>query len=236
MYLIAYTTLMPDNAPAAFDAHAAEYDALRRQLVPPFAAFYGTAIEALSLAARPPRRVLDLGAGTGLLSRFVREAFPQAELVLLDGAPAMLDEARATLAAPAEFVLGELREELPDGEFDAVVSALAIHHLEDTEKRALFARVHRALVPGGVFVNAEQVAAPSAPLEASYRAWHREASKALGASDGEWTAAEERMSFDRLATVDDQLAWLADAGFAPVDCLFKRYGFAVLFAQRAASH
>jgi tRNA (cmo5U34)-methyltransferase len=222
------------GAPAAFDAHAAEYEALRRRLVPPFAAFYGTAIEALSLAAQPPRRVLDLGAGTGLLSRFVREAFPQAELVLLDGAPAMLDEARASLVAPAEFVIGDLRAELPRGEFDAVVSALAIHHLEDADKHDLFARVHRALAPGGVFVNAEQVAAPSAPLEASYRAWHREASKALGASDAEWAAAERRMSFDRLATVAHQLAWLKEAGFAASDCLFKRYGFAVLLAQRAA--
>jgi hypothetical protein len=32
------------------------------------------------------------------------------------------------------------------------VSALAIHHLTDDEKRILFMRVHKTLVPGGVFV------------------------------------------------------------------------------------
>jgi tRNA (cmo5U34)-methyltransferase len=224
---------MSGDAPSTFDAHASEYEALRRRLVPPFGAFYGTAIEALSLSARPPQRILDLGAGTGLLSGFARAAFPQAELVLLDAAPAMLERARASVAPPASFVLGDLRAELPSGDFDAVVSALAIHHLEDADKRDLFARVHRALAPGGVFVNAEQVAAPDAALEAGYGAWHRAASRALGASDAEWAAAVQRMSFDRLATTADQLRWLVEAGFSQTDCLFKRYGFAVLFARRA---
>lgn len=223
---------MQPNAPSAFNAHASSYEALRRRFVPPFDAFYGTAVEALTIAARAPRRVLDLGAGTGLLSRFVRAAYPQAELVLLDGAAAMLEQARASVAPPAKFELADLREELPGGDFDAVVSALAIHHLEDAEKRDLFARVHRVLAPGGVFVNAEQVAAPSAALEARYCAWHREASIALGTSEAEWEAAEQRMSFDRLASSDDQLAWLEQAGFAECDCLFKHHCFAVLLARR----
>jgi tRNA (cmo5U34)-methyltransferase len=76
-----------------FNAHADRYDAARRRLIPPFDAFYGTAVEALS----PPRLVLDLGAGTGLLSSFVRRAYPHAELTLTDGATAMLDKARELL-------------------------------------------------------------------------------------------------------------------------------------------
>ena len=222
---------MPD-APSTFDAHAGVYEASRTRLVPPLQTLYATAVQALSLGDDAPRRVLDLGAGTGLLSRFVRDAHPDAELVLVDAAPAMLEQARATLAAPASFILADLREPLPGGRFDAVVSALAIHHLTDAEKRALFARVCDALAPGGVFVNAEQVAAPSAALEAAYRRWHRDASRALGASADEWAAAEQRMSFDRLATAADQLRWLSEAGLADADCLFKQYAFAVLFARK----
>ncbi|HEY2719711.1 MAG TPA: class I SAM-dependent methyltransferase [Solirubrobacteraceae bacterium] len=224
---------MPSDAPSAFDAHAADYQSLRRRLVPVFDAFYVTAIEALSLIGRPPQRILDLGAGTGLLSGFARAAHPAAELVLLDGSAAMLERARHSVGAPTTFVLGDLRDLLPPGPFDAVVSALAIHHLEHADKRALFGRIKQALAPGGVFVNAEQVAAPSVALEASYRAWHEQASRALRTSEQEWAAAEQRMSFDRLATVAEQLAWLGASGFCDCDCLFKRYGFAVLFARRA---
>ena len=86
---------MPDaTASDVFDRQAGGYDALRRRLVPPYDDFYGTAVAALDLAARPPRRILDLGAGTGLLARRVLAARPQAELVLLDAAPSGRPPAR----------------------------------------------------------------------------------------------------------------------------------------------
>lgn len=40
------------------------------------------------------------------------------------------------------------------------------------------------------------------------------------------------MSHDQLAGVEGRLAWLRDAGFGDVDCLFKRYRFAVIVAIR----
>ena len=57
-----------DGARAVFQAHAEDYDAERRRLLPCFDAFYAAAIDALGLCERPLRRVLDLGAGTGLLA------------------------------------------------------------------------------------------------------------------------------------------------------------------------
>ena len=63
-------------AVTTFARHAAGYDDPRRRLIPPFDAFYGTAVDALGLAAHRPSRVLDLGAGTGLLSEAVLAAHP----------------------------------------------------------------------------------------------------------------------------------------------------------------
>src|SRR3954468_16182178 len=166
------------TAVTAFSRHAPGYDDPRRRLVPPFEAFYGTAVDALGLGARPPQRVLDLGAGTGLLSEAVLAAHPEAHVTLLDGAAPMLDQARARLGARAGYVVGDLDEALPAGSWDAGVSALAIHHVDDAGKRALFGRVHDALEPGGVFVNAEQVAGPTAFLDAHLRAWHERRSRA----------------------------------------------------------
>jgi tRNA (cmo5U34)-methyltransferase len=226
---------MTDATVAMFDAGAADYDALRRKLIPPFDAFYGTAVAALALAGRPLRRVLDLGAGTGLLGATIARAYPHAELTLLDGSPAMIGQARRSLGDRARYVTGDLTGPLPPGPWDAIVSALAIHHLDDNAKRDLLQRTHAALSPGGMFVNAEQVKGPTAMLDAAYVDWHERGARALGASAEQWAFATERQRHDRLATVEKQLLWLREGGFEDVDCLFKDHRFAVLFARRGAA-
>ncbi|MGZ4278415.1 MAG: class I SAM-dependent methyltransferase [Solirubrobacteraceae bacterium] len=225
---------MTDAARAAFEAHAEGYDAERRRLLPCFDAFYAAAVEAVGLSGRPPGRVLDLGAGTGLLAGFVAQAFPAARLTLLDGAGAMLAQARERLGERASYVVGDLADPLPEGPWDAIVSALAIHHLDDPGKRDLFARVRAALAPGGVFVNAEQVAGETPWLDAVHVERHERAARALGTTEAEWAAAAGRMSHDVCATVEDQLVWLRDAGFADAGCFWRDGRFAVLVARAPA--
>lgn len=224
-------------AAAAFSAHAAQYTALRRRLVPDFDGFYGTAVDALALAPAggAPERVLDLGAGTGLLSAQVLAAHPDAQLALLDASDEMLAEARERLGdAVAAVHVRDLASPLPAGPYDAVVSALAIHHLSDADKRALMARAHDVLVPGGVFVNAEQVSAPTRALTDVYTARWVQDCRALGATEAEIDGARARMRHDRCADVESQLTWLRDAGFDSADCLYKRWRFAVLAAYKEA--
>ncbi len=225
------------SIPAAsrtFSAHAAEYTALRRRLVPQFDLFYGTAVRALGpLAEGSLERILDLGAGTGLLSAAVAEAHPQARFELLDGSREMLAEAEQRLGDRIAAVhIQDMSEGLPDGPFDAVISALAIHHLEDAEKRALFERVHAVLRPGGVFINGDQVAGPTPALRELYvETWKRQC-RELGATEAELAAALERRRHDRSADTESQLDWLREAGFAAADCIYKYWELAVLVATK----
>jgi tRNA (cmo5U34)-methyltransferase len=223
----------------AFDAGASTYDAARRRLVPCFDAFYGAALAELPAApaAGTRLRVLDLGAGTGLLASLVAAARPNVSLVLIDVAPEMLAKARERLAGHAphlELVTGDLAREALPGRFHAVVSALAIHHLAPAEKRSLFARVHAALLPGGVFVDADQVLGTS-PEDgrARHAAWER-AARDLGSGDAEIAAAKERMRLDRCDTAADQLAWLREAGFADARVVFEDGMFAVMAGAKRA--
>ena len=220
-----------------FTAHARDYDALRRRLVPCFDAFYGAALDRIADWGMPAQaRVLDLGAGTGLLAAMLKERWPAASVHLLDVSAGMLAEARARLGSVpgTSFAVADYATARLGAGWDLVVSALSIHHLEDAAKRALFARIREALRPGGLFVNAEQVLGPTPAAEAAYAIRWRAEAQALGATPDEVAAAEERMRFDRCAPLEDQLAWLRGAGFAEVDCVFKAWRFAVYAGERPA--
>lgn len=225
------------SAPVAsqvFSAHAAEYTALRRRLVPGFDAFYGAAVAAVECCSGGTlERVLDVGAGTGLMAALVADRHPDARFELLDGSREMLVEAQERLAGRILAVhVQDMADPLPRGPFDAVVSALAIHHLEDPQKRALFGCLYSVLRPGSVFVNAEQVAGPTAQLTALYDERWAEDCRALGASEDEIEAAFQRRGYDRCAPVEGQLAWLREAGFEWADCVYKDWGLAVLVARK----
>jgi tRNA (cmo5U34)-methyltransferase len=218
------------NAKDVFDATARTFDRARRQLVPCFDDFYRTAIELIPFASDAAITVLDLGAGTGLLASFVAAAFPRAAITLVDVSEEMLAQARQRFAgqgARFQFHVQDFGSAPLPGSYDVIVSALAIHHLSDSEKTALFRRIHAALHAGGVFVNAEQVLGPTPTAEQrNYQAWLRQAHE-RGVSEIDLAEAIERRRADRTSPLPAQLRWLEDAGFRDVDCFYKNYMFAV---------
>jgi len=216
--------------------NAITYDSERRRLIYCFDEFYGTAGELVARFCPDSPSILDLGAGTGILSATIVERVPTAKIHLLDASYEMLLQAanRLTKWQP-RITVQSLSEELPEGPFDAIVSALAIHHLNDAEKRDLYNRILAALAPGGVFINAEQVSGRSARLQNLIEAVHLDHAHALGSSEVEIDGAIQRMSHDRCATVSNQVAWLDEIGFEDAECLFRSFRFAVFCGWKPAS-
>ncbi len=121
-------------------------------------------LQAASVAAIPaePKRVLELGIGTGETTRHLLERFPEARENGLDSNPDMVYRLRAEYD---DVQLARMEDPLPDGPWDLVISVLSVHHLRDPEKQTLFRRVRehsRALVIGDV-VKAEPQVTPIEP-------------------------------------------------------------------------
>ena len=214
-----------------FSATASTYDTARAKLIPCFAEFYAAAVAPLP---EHTDHVLDIGAGTGLLSAFVRQRFPGAYLHMMDSSAPMLEQARARFRFDQEtvFQLADYTVAMEALSYDAVVSALSIHHLPDTGKCEVYKRAHAVLKPGGVFVNAEQIAQRSPELEIRAKEDWLLAARALGATEEELADSLLRQTEDRCATIADQLEWLREAGFEDARCTFEQGRFAVLTGTR----
>jgi len=213
--------------------NASTYDTERRRLIPCFDEFYGTVSELIVRSCPEAPRVLDLGAGTGLLSAAIAERVPMAHLHLLDASAEMLQQAARRLSGrQLQIAVQPLDAVLPPGPFDAIVSALAIHHLDDNGKRRLYSRILAELAPGGIFINAEQVSGNNPRLQSLFESVHLDRARALGSSDAEIAGAIQRMSYDQCASVDDQIRWLRELGFEDVDCFYRSFRFAVFGAWK----
>jgi tRNA (cmo5U34)-methyltransferase len=155
------------------------------------------------------RRALELGTGSGVTSRRVLERHPHAQLTGVDSSEHML--AAADLPG-ADLRLQDLRDPLPDGPFDLVFSALAIHHLDGPGKADLFARVAAVLAPGGRFAMAD-VVVPEDPAD---------------------VVTPLDAGFDLPDTVPDLLRWMGDAGLR-ARVSWQARDLAVLVADAAVS-
>jgi tRNA (cmo5U34)-methyltransferase len=170
-------------------------------------------------------RVLDLGTGDGRLLAMLQADRPLMLGVGLDFSDLMLGRARERFAGDKriEIVEHDLAQPLPPlGRFDAVVSSMAIHHLEHERKRSLYAEVFERLEPGGTFANFEHVASPSERLHVAFYAAIEE-------------PMEDEDPSDRLLDVETQLGWLRELGFADVDCYWKWLEMALLIGVKPAS-
>jgi tRNA (cmo5U34)-methyltransferase len=178
---------------------------------------------------RPVATLLDLGSGDGAMTELMRTVAPEASAVLVDFSEPMLARAESRLGAggwqavQADLSSAGWERSLPVATFDAAVSSYAIHHLSTERKRALFVEIHELLAPGGMFVNMDvvQLVGPLAGLfDERIAAAHAELAHHHG-STGSGEDTFEDSAEDRPDPLEDQLAWLREAGFEQVEVHFK---------------
>lgn len=198
-----------------------------------------------------PFNILELACGEGLLAQTLLERFPLCSVYGLDGSHEMLAHAAARLTVyterfkPVLFELKELDWRKPKIPVWAVVSSLAVHHLDGKGKLALFKDVHEMLEPGGVFLVADLVRpAGAAGMAYAARAYDEEVKGRSLELKGDLSAFEiftrEEWNYfrypddpmDSPSALVEQLSWLAQAGFSAVDVFWMRAGHALFGGQK----
>jgi tRNA (cmo5U34)-methyltransferase len=202
------------------EAHAAE----RRQL---FARMRAVIPKGLD----EPFRYADLGAGNGVLDELVLERYPEARAVLIDGSEPMLAYARTRLqrfGERAQYVTAQLAQPgwvtVAGGPFDVVLAARAVHHAGTPDRiRQLFSEIVGALAPGGLFINLD------------YVRFGNPAFQQLGLWSGEDPEASFQIATPHMelpASLEDQLAWLREAGFAAAECVYREFQTVIVVGLR----
>jgi len=217
-----------------FNAVSEKYDRQRRFLIPCFDDFYSTALT-LSEEVSVVKNILDVGAGTGLMSAFFQEKYPDANITLVDISADMLKKAEERFEGNKNisFLKADFATvDLPENHYDLVVSGLAIHHLPDQLKQQLFGKIKNTLRPGGWFINADQVLGETDLAEKVYTEnWKNHVQQQPNLTEEEKKSAFERIKVDIMSPLSLQLEWLKTAGMQNANCYYQYYNFVVFAAN-----
>lgn len=223
-----------DKIKNQFNSDAQAYDSKRRIFIPCFDDYYINSTKFISTVINEPKNILDLGAGTGLLTSFWYNEYPNANFVLDDISVEMLNMAKQRFSNKTNFnyVTDDYTKSLPNGSFDTVISALSIHHLDEEEKQSLFNRIYDVMLDGGAFVNYDMFNADSNEMTEYYNKFWENSVLNSELSKKEIEHWKNGRKIDKECSVNEEVIMLKKAGFYDVQCIFSNLKFAVVLAKK----
>lgn len=215
----------------AFNKASNDYDKYRKQAIPNMEIYYNTVVNLTKNYLNP--KILDLGAGTGILTELLYKQHPNADITLVDLSTEMLNIAKKKFAdknfkyIEADYLTYDFEEK-----YDIIVSSLSIHHLTDEEKKLLYNRIYDFLKSGGLFINADEVCGATEYTEKIYK---EEDSNHLNKQDmpkKEKEIIRQRRSLDKPAKLLDTIRWYDEIGYKNVDVYYKYYRYFVIAGEK----
>ncbi len=216
-----------------FEQEAFNYDDLILRLIPYYHQQNSILLSLIDFPDNTSIKVLDLGCGTGVLSHLILEKFQHAHVVAFDFAENMLTACRKNLSAYHErvkFQQGDFATDDIGSDYDLIISGLAIHHLNAQAKQALFKNLSSNIKPGGLLLIREMVKGASDKLTEKYEKLWRKFIHDSGEDDNHWFA--KHLEEDIPDSVENQIQWLAQAGFVDIGCHWRYLNFAIFGASK----
>lgn len=226
-------------------AAASGYDRAAERIHPHYVEIQDVILETLPFDADDVFTIVDAGGGSGRLVERILDRFPHARGLIIDQSGAFLALAERQLGrfgSRATCHQVRLQDDwlgVLNTDVHAIVSMSAIHHLDSEEKREVYGRAFRALADGGIFINGDEVRPPDdATYLSELRSWAEHMRKLIADGAVPDTMPEtmngwihrnvdcfgqpKQSGDDCHETVDAQLTYLSDAGFASTDVLWQK--------------
>jgi tRNA (cmo5U34)-methyltransferase len=224
-----------ENVQDFYDQLSSKYSDLIKKCVPR----YDELLSNMFLYLQPdfkPLRILDLGCGTGNLTQRILEHFPDVQIDVLDLSEDILHECMDRFANKTNinYLQADFKTmNLPLGNYDLVMSSIAIHHVEDPFKLRLYKEVFQSLKKDGLFIFADQTRGITDEIYfKNIECWKSEAFK-LGSTEENWNMwMAHQDAHDFHSPVGWHLENMKKAGFDEVDLLSKYLMWGVFWAKK----
>jgi len=217
-----------------FEQEAKEYDKIIQKIIP----YYNQMVEAL-VSVIPFEKdsvfsAIDLGCGTGTISKSVKNIFPNVNITCVDISGNMLEIAKNKIGGTVNCIQADFNSFNFPQKYDLVVSSLALHHLEnDSDKMEFYRKIHTSLNPGGVFINIDVVLGSDDFIQKMYiKKWREFMEKSISAEEIERKWLPNYYAEDRPAKLTTHLNMLGVCGFIDVDVICKYYDVVVYMAKK----
>ncbi|HEY0603411.1 MAG TPA: class I SAM-dependent methyltransferase [Herpetosiphonaceae bacterium] len=196
-------------------------------------------VRAAAAATPGATQILDVGCGAGNYTLKLLQQIPDCDCTLIDLSQPMLQRAiervRPVTTGALHAIQGDIRDiALDEEQFDVIVAAAVLHHLrDDDEWTAVFAKLYRALRPGGSLWIADLIEHSSPAIQALM--WERYGEYLTALKD----ASYREQVFAYIEQEDTprpllfQLDLLRRVGFASVEILHKHSCFAAFGGIKA---
>lgn len=213
-----------------FQEAAEQFDRRVVKVIPAYPDMIEALVSALPFARNRKIRVVDLGCGTGTITKKLKERFPSAVVTCVDFSGNMLELAQNKLQAykDVSFIESDCRHFEFSAGYDAVITSLTLHHLRTgSEKKALYKKIFKGLRKNGVFYSADLALGANKYLQRMYLEKWAEILRTFLTADQIRQNEKNYKREDHPFTLAEEFAWLKQAGFRDLDVIWKTYHFAV---------
>ena len=183
-----------------------------------------------------PVNILEMGCGTGNLTKLIIKQYPNATIHIVDISEKMIESCKNELINQnnIKYYCNDFRDldsNIPN--CDLVLSSISIHHINDNEKKSLFKRLHEKLTANGVFCYSDQFSSFENEIYRKNISQWKNESMQNGSSQAEWEMwMKHQDNHDYHTPLGEQTKWLKEAGFRNAECVWRHLLWSVLIAMR----